>query len=307
MPFQQLWLHLTLPKESFPAQTSRELARPADRHSHTDTCTGNRVNRWADYFCFPLPTTTGAINDIPSPPKQTRLCTGGCQEVEKSPLEQYRQPLSTSGLLPPSTPGEAAWGPLSVKALMTFSSSSGCSRKVEGVGGKLGSGLFLESPSLCASQAPLTSLPSQFLGMILNGLVGAGRRMARGAGVGGRGAVSTGLRKYRRSTVRRGLRGKKGGFDSDIPSFRTLFLKIQKVSSILPKAKEQLKESEGPRNGRKILPCVLNLAALTYCSKSNMCFHVCLKFVRLDAISEKLTGHFFSLWPVLCLLRPSPI
>lgn len=94
------------------------------------------MNCWADYFCFPLPTTTGAINDIPSPPKQTRLCTGGCQEVEKSPLEQYKQPLSTSGLLPPSTPGEAAWGPLSIKALMTFSSSSGCSQKVEGVGGE---------------------------------------------------------------------------------------------------------------------------------------------------------------------------
>lgn len=62
--------------------------------------------------------------------------------------------------------------------------------------------------------------------------------MARGDSAGGRGAFSTGLRKYRRSTVRRGLRGKNGGFDSDIPSFRTLFLKIKKVSSILPKATE---------------------------------------------------------------------
>lgn len=29
------WLHLTLPNESFPAQTSKELARPANRHTQT--------------------------------------------------------------------------------------------------------------------------------------------------------------------------------------------------------------------------------------------------------------------------------
>ena len=54
-------------------------------------------------------------------------------------------------------------GPPGVEAWMTFSSFSGCSRKGEGMGGKLGTGLFLESLSLCTSQAPLTSVPSSVL------------------------------------------------------------------------------------------------------------------------------------------------
>lgn len=84
--FSRPWLHARLPNESLPAPTWREPGSRAERQTHTDTCTGNRGNRWADYFCFLL-TTTGAIRDIPSPPKQTRLCPGACQEVKKFPLE----------------------------------------------------------------------------------------------------------------------------------------------------------------------------------------------------------------------------
>ena len=100
---------------------NKQRALQAYRQTHTQTHAQETASCWADYFCFPLTTTTRAINDIPSPPKQTRLCTGAHQQLNKSPLEEHKQPFSTSSLLPPSTPGEAAWEPPRVKALMTFS------------------------------------------------------------------------------------------------------------------------------------------------------------------------------------------
>lgn len=106
-----------LPTESFPAQTSGEslLGLHIDRRTHRHTYR-KQSERLGRLFLFSLTTTTRAINDSSFPPKQTRLCTGACQEVKKSPLGRHRQSLSTSRLLPPSIPGEAAWGPAVVKA-----------------------------------------------------------------------------------------------------------------------------------------------------------------------------------------------
>lgn len=86
------------------------------------------------------------------------------------------------------------------------------------MGGKLGTGLFLESPSLCTSQASLTSVPSSVLENDFKPhcVKQLGRkRMATGT-LRRRGAV-TKFEKIQKEHDQEKAQGKNGSFDSDIP------------------------------------------------------------------------------------------
>lgn len=94
------------------------------------------------------------------------------------------------------------------------------------MGGKLGTGLFLESPSLCTSQAPLTSVPSSVLENDFKprSVKQLGRKRTVTGTVWRRGAVSK-FEKIQEHDQER-AQGKNGSFDSAIPSFlQSTFLK----------------------------------------------------------------------------------
>ena len=94
------------------------------------------------------------------------------------------------------------------------------------MGGKLGTGLFLESLSLFTSQAPLTSVPSSVLenDFKARSVKQLGRKRMVTGTVWRRGAVSKFEKTQEHDQER--AQGKNGCFDGDIPSFfQSTFLK----------------------------------------------------------------------------------